>query len=107
MSQSSMLALVWFRKMLIAFDEPGLLLRLPDRLDVVLQVVHERVEVSGKDMDQNDAFHRAFGVLVLRHGRGQGHQGDTQCCYSEPQSLLHVQPPCFVMCGVCRIRGVS
>src|SRR5271157_4021756 len=55
----------------VALNKPGALLSFPDRLNVGLQIVHERVEVSRKDVDQRDAAYWTLGVLVLGSARSQ------------------------------------
>src|SRR5271157_1494207 len=53
----------------VALNEPRAFLRVPDRLNVGLQIVHERVEVSRKDVDQRDAAYWTLGILVLSNAR--------------------------------------
>src|SRR5260370_42410743 len=73
----------------VVFNQPRLLLRVPDRFDIRFQVVHERVEMSGQYLDQRDPSDSPFGVLVLCHGSGDRQQRETEYRNCEPDSLLH------------------
>jgi hypothetical protein len=73
----------------VVLDQPGFLLRIPDRLYVRFQVLHERVEMPGQYLDQSDARNAALRILVLRDCGGYRHQEKAECCNCEPECLFH------------------
>jgi hypothetical protein len=75
---------------LVAGDEPGGLLRLPEGNDIGFQVSEEGVRVAGDDTDERDAFDGALSVGDLGVGRGERHDGDKQRCYCYAESWFHL-----------------